>query len=383
MSEHGLLSPSAAHRWLKCPPSARLEETIPNEESSTYAEEGTLAHHMAWAKVFYKYKDVMSEEEYKNVLKNDRGNKLHTPEMDDATDRYLEIIDRQVNKYKNKPNVFPEVRVKFSDLDPGCFGTADCIIVGSSKITVIDLKYGKGIYVEAKNNYQLLLYAIGAVEQYKAIYDIKAIDMIIVQPRISKDPSVWSLTREELEDKKREIEPLMMQAIEGKGEYNAGDWCRWCKAKATCKKHLEWIFRPTERKDPATIPPEELGKYIQQAEELSAWLSDVKDYATKQLIKGQKVPGYKLVAGRSLRRWIDTDKAFKTIVDKGLTKEELLYTRQPLSVAQVEKLLGKKTFKEISGELVETPEGKPTLVPESDNRPAITTQPTAAEVFKK
>lgn len=381
MAEHALLSASSAHRWLMCPPSAKLEQQFPDEGSS-YAAEGTLAHSIAELKVRKQFVEPMGPRKFANALKKLQEDPLYQEEMLEHTDRYVDEIKRIVLSYPAKPYVAVEQRLDFSAFVPGGFGTGDCIVIGGDELNVIDLKYGKGVAVEAKDNPQLRLYAVGAVLRYGMLYDIRTVRTTIVQPRLNSvsseelpknDLMLWAETL---------VKPAAAAAAEGKGGYFAGDWCRFCRARTQCKARATHYLTldKYEKKDPGLLSDAEIGDILYRAQDLKAWVADLEEYALAQTLSGAEVPGWKAVEGRSLRQFTDQEAAFRALVAAG-TPEAVLYERKALTLAAAEKAVGKATFAEICGPYIDKPPGKPTLVPDTDKRPAISNKTTAAEAF--
>lgn len=381
MAEHALLSASSAHRWLMCPPSATLEQQFPDEGSS-YAAEGTLAHSIAELKVRKQFVEPMGPRKFANALKKLQEDPLYQEEMLEHTDRYVDEIKRIVLSYPAKPYVAVEQRLDFSAFVPGGFGTGDCIVIGGDELNVIDLKYGKGVAVEAKDNPQLRLYAVGAVLRYGMLYDIRTVRTTIVQPRLNSvsseelpknDLMLWAETL---------VKPAAAAAAEGKGGYFAGDWCRFCRARTQCKARATHYLTldKYEKKDPGLLSDAEIGDILYRAQDLKAWVADLEEYALAQTLSGAEVPGWKAVEGRSLRQFTDQEAAFRALVAAG-TPEAMLYERKALTLAAAEKAVGKATFAEICGPYIDKPPGKPTLVPDTDKRPAISNKTTAAEAF--
>lgn len=380
---HAVLSASGSHRWLKCTASALLEQQFPDTTSEA-AREGTLAHELAEAKL----RRYFFEEEYSkrkliatvNKLKKDE---LWSEEMQGYTDTYLDLVKRNALSYDSRPYMAIETRLDLSDYIPRGFGTADCIICHDNELVVIDFKYGKGVAVSAEHNTQMMLYALGAHRRYKMFYDIKTVTMEIVQPRISDEPSTWSCSIEELLTFGEVVKAKAEEALSGKGVFAPEEeTCRFCRARATCRaradKNVELAFM-TEVK-PETLANDEVGAYIKKGLDVAKWLKDLQEYALSECLAGRLVTGWKAVEGRSSRDWTDMDKAFEAVTASGV-KEEMLWERKPLTLAQVEKLMGKKEFAQVAGEYVVRSPGKPTLVPESDKREAITSRTTAKEAF--
>ena len=379
---HAVLSASGASRWLACTPSARLEEQFP-DSTSEYAKEGTLAHEVCELKVRKNLIEQMPTRTYNTKLKKLKENELWQDEMDKFTDVYLEYIQELVHSYSCSPAVMVEKKVDFSQYVPEGFGTADCIVIAEGTMHIIDFKYGKGVAVSAENNPQMKLYALGAYLEYSMLYPIEKIKMAIVQPRLENEASESEIFVAELmEWAENVVKPLAEKAYKGEGTYIAGNHCRFCRAKATCRERARMNLEASkfEMRAGALLSDTEVGEALKMAQDLAKWAEDLKEYALTESLKGKIIPGWKAVEGRSVRAFKDTDLAIKTIVDSGID-EALLYERKQLTLAQIEKLLGAKQFKELVGELVEKAPGKPTLVLETDKREKIVNRITAEEDF--
>lgn len=379
---HAILSASGASRWLACTPSARLEEQFP-DSTSEYAKEGTLAHEVCELKVRKNLIEQMPTRTYNTKLKKLKENELWQDEMDKFTDAYLEYIQELVHSYSCSPAVMVEKKVDFSQYVPEGFGTADCIVIAEGTMHIIDFKYGKGVAVSAENNPQMKLYALGAYLEYSMLYPIEKIKMAIVQPRLENEASESEIFVAELMDwAENVVKPLAEKAYKGEGTYIAGNHCRFCRAKATCRERARMNLEASkfEMRAGALLSDTEVGEALKMAQDLAKWAEDLKEYALTESLKGKIIPGWKAVEGRSVRAFKDTDLAIKTIVDSGID-EALLYERKQLTLAQIEKLLGAKQFKELVGELVEKAPGKPTLVLETDKREKIVNRITAEEDF--
>lgn len=379
---HAVLSASGASRWLACTPSARLEEQFP-DSTSEYAKEGTLAHEVCELKVRKNLIEQMPTRTYNTKLKKLKENELWQDEMDKFTDVYLEYIQELVHSYSCSPAVMVEKKVDFSQYVPEGFGTADCIVIAEGTMHIIDFKYGKGVAVSAENNPQMKLYALGAYLEYSMLYPIEKIKMAIVQPRLENEASESEIFVAELMDwAENVVKPLAEKAYRGEGTYIAGSHCRFCRAKATCRERARMNLEVSkfEMRAGALLSDTEVGEALKMAQDLAKWAEDLKEYALTESLKGKIIPGWKAVEGRSVRAFKDTDLAIKTIVDSGID-EALLYERKQLTLAQIEKLLGAKQFKELVGELVEKAPGKPTLVLETDKREKIVNRITAEEDF--
>ncbi|MBR5088587.1 MAG: DUF2800 domain-containing protein [Ruminiclostridium sp.] len=378
--QHALLSASGAHRWLSCTPSARLETQFP-DKGSDFAAEGTLAHSLAELKV-RKYIGTISAQKYRAEFKKIAENEKYTPEMDTHTDSYLEFIKDKAAEYDTKPFIVPEQRLDFSNIVPEGFGTGDCIMIGGGVLMVIDFKYGQGVKVEAKMNPQMMLYAVGALNAFSILYDIRTVTMHIFQPRI-ENVDTYTVTRKFLDTWANGIKPIAEKAYNGEGEYNAGEWCRFCRAKSLCRARAAFSEEPFEKSGgaaPELLSREEIGEILKRADAIKKWISDLEEWSLSELLAGNEVPGWKAVEGRSVRQFSDTDAAFKHLVDSGYD-EAVLYERKPITLTAVEKLLGKKDFEAQLSEFVIKPPGKPTLAQATDKRAAITNKTTAAEAF--
>jgi Protein of unknown function (DUF2800). len=388
---HALLGASKAKQWLNCPPSARLEETLP-EAASTYADEGTLAHSIAELKLRKAFIEPMSAKAFNAKLKTLQGDPLYQPEMLTHTDVYIDYITTVANGYASKPYIAAEKKLDFSAWVPDGFGTGDCIIIGGNTLHVIDFKYGKGVPVGAEHNPQMMFYALGACGYVKMLYAISNITLTIVQPRLDSI-SEWSLTLDELLAWGEEIKPIAQQAYNGEGEYNPGDHCRFCRAKTTCAARAasylaledDYAFgRPLTAKeafpDAPTLTPEQIAAAITRAEGIVSWLKDLETWALAECLSGGTVPGYKAVEGRSTRQFANMDAAFAALVNSGIS-QDMLYERKPITLTATEKLVGKAQFTTICGDYIIKPPGKPALAPDADPRPAITNKQSAAEVF--
>ena len=384
---HALLSASGAHRWLLCTPSAKLEEQFPDTASDT-AGEGTLAHELAELKVRnYFNPGEVSKRKLTYAINKLKKDRLWQDEMLTHTDTYLDYIREVSVKLPSQPSVEIEKHLDLSAYIPGGFGTADFIMLQGEDLYVMDFKYGKGVPVFAEENPQMLLYALGAFEAYKILYSIKQIHLAIIQPRLDSI-SEWDCSLDELLKFGIHVKERAALAIEGAGEFCPGEkQCRFCRAKAVCRARAEenvrLAFSPDKGKLPPLITNAEVGSYLLQGEDVAKWLSDLKDYALKECLAGNEIPGWKAVEGRGQRDWTDMDAAFEKLTKSGLTEEVMLWEKKPLTLAQVEKLVGKKDFQDAVGEFVTKKAGKPALVKQSDKREAITNKVTAAEAFKE
>lgn len=380
--EHALLSASASHRWLHCTPSARLEEQFP-ESTSEYAEEGRLAHEIAELKLRKTFTEPMGPAKFRAALKKLQEKPLYQEEMLGHTDAYLDYVSGVVHAYGFPPYVTVEKRLDYSAYAPEGFGTGDCIVIGGQVLHVVDLKYGKGVPVSAEENPQMKLYALGALRAYSLLYDIQTVKLAIVQPRLDSI-SEFEIPAADLLTWGESIKPVAQSAWEGKGEYTPGEWCQFCRAKALCRARADFNTSLEEYHGmkPPLISNEEVGQILIRALDLAKWASNLEDYALSECLAGREIPGWKAVEGRSVRQFDDTDKAFDVLKKAGYD-EAVLYERKPLTLANVEKLIGKKLFTELLERHVIRPPGKPALAQESDNRKAITARTSAENDFKE
>lgn len=365
MGRHALLSASSSKRWLNCTPSARLEEQFAEETgNSVYAEEGTAAHALAE----YKLKRSMKRRSKRPA------SDYQCDEMEECTDGYVSYAMEQVELARQEckdPVVLIEQRLDYSAYVPEGFGTGDLLIVADRVLTVVDLKYGKGVAVEAERNPQMMLYGLGALELFGAIYDIDTVRMTIYQPRL-ESVSTWEISVSDLmEWVEKELKPKAALAISGEGEFRSGPWCRFCKAKDTCRARAEEYLRlaQMEFRAPALLTDDEIAEVLKVADELARWSADVYAYAQDEAVtRGKKWNGFKLVEGRTCRKYTDEEEAAEAAVAAGYTD---IYKKSLIGITEMEKLLGKKKFAEVLGKLVYKPQGKITLVPESDKRQEV------------
>lgn len=380
---HAILSASGASRWMACTPSARLEEQFP-DSTSEYAREGTLAHELCELKIRKNLIEPMHTRTYNSKLKKLKEHELWQDEMDKHTDTYLEYIQGLVHSYSCTPAVMVEKKVDFSSYVPDGFGTADCIIIADGTLHVVDFKYGKGVAVSAENNPQMKLYGLGAYLEYSFLYAIDKVKMTIVQPRLDDISECEISTTELMEWAEEVVKPLAEKAYKGEGTYIAGNHCKFCRAKAICRERARMNLETSkfDFKEPALLSDEEVGEALKMAQDLAKWAEDLKDYALAESLKGKLIPGWKAVEGRGSRVFTDNEEALKVLIGSGID-ETMLYERKQLTLAQIEKVLGPKQFKELVGNMVEKSPGKPTLVIETDKREAITNKTTAIEDFKE
>lgn len=388
---HALLSASSAHRWLKCTAAPLFEQNFPSG-TSEYAEEGTLAHSVCELYGRKKF-TVMSTRKFNSELKKLQAQPRFSEEMIRTAEAYVEYLTEKAMGYTKMPHVTFEVKVDLTDYIPEGFGTCDCVMIGDDTLHITDYKHGKGVAVDAKDNPQMRLYALGVLKLYLPIYGdtIKKVSMGICQPRLTDYPSEDVLSVEELLAWGESIKPVAQEAFNGPGTFCPGEHCRFCRGEAQCRARADQNSAFADFKDcvPAgRVPPEqaslpaeartilglppiltdaEIGELLIKAESLVQWYKDLQEYATESLLAGKPIPGWKVVAGKSNRAFKDTDAAIKAVVDMGYD-EAMLYVRKPKTLTEIEALLGKKKFAEVMAEHVTKPLGKPTLAPMSDKR---------------
>ncbi|MGI6646810.1 MAG: DUF2800 domain-containing protein [Limnochordia bacterium] len=363
MTKHALLSASGAHRWMNCTPSARLEEEF-KDTSGQAAAEGTAAHALAE----YKLKKALNIKSRKPTSKFDSG------EMDEYTDGYVQFVLEQIaiaKAFCSDPAVLIEQRLDFSQYVPDGFGTGDCVIVSDQLLHIIDFKYGQGVLVSAEDNPQMKLYALGALEIFDGIYNISEVSMTVYQPR-RENVSTCTMSKEDLFEWADDVlRPTAKLAFEGEGEFRSGEWCRFCRAAVKCRARAEekLALAKFEFALPPILTDEDIEEILTKLDDLTSWANDVKHYALSAAInQGKRWHGFKLVEGRSNRRYVDEEAVAKAAKDAGYHD---IYRQSLIPLTEMERLLGKKRFQEILGALVEKPPGKPTLVPLTDKRPAI------------
>ena len=365
MSKHALLSASSSHRWLSCPPSAKLCDAV-DDETSTYALQGTDAHSLCE----YKVNKALG----KDTSDPTDSLSYFDSEMDDLTDEYRNFVLEELEKtkeYCSDPEVLIEAKLDYSKWVPDGFGTGDCIIVADNEMEIIDFKYGLGVLVDAKDNPQMMCYALGAIDLFDGIYDIEQVNMTIFQPRRSNVSSHTISKVDLLKWADKVLSPTAKLAYEGKGEFMAGDHCQFCNVKATCKKRAEANLELAKYdfEEPVELTTNEIASILPTIDKLVSWANDVKAYVLKQAMSGVHFTGYKVVEGRSVRKFTDEDEVTKVVEDAGFDP----YEKKMLGITAMTTLLGKMRFNELLGDLIHKAPGKPTIVPEDDKRPEINT----------
>lgn len=362
--QHALLSAWGAHRWMNCTPSTVLESGLAASTSDA-AEQGTTAYSLAEHKLrraLHQYPNMRPASEYIDA------------EMEGYTDDYVDFVLEQIRDARQScpdPQALIEQRLDFSHIVPDGFGTGDAVIIAEPRLHIIDLKYGAGVLVEAENNPQLMLYALGALHAFESLYEITEVAVTIFQPRRS-NVSTWTITTEDLLAwAESEVVPKAALAANGEGHFAAGSWCQFCKLAPTCRARAEanldiakYEFAP-----PAELADTEIADVLARLPLLTKWASDVEAYATSLAInQGKQWPGFKVVAGRSVRKYTDETAVAEAAQDAGFTD---IYDKKLITLTALEKLMGKTQFADVLGDLIHKPVGKPALVPDTDKRPAL------------
>ncbi|MDO4778532.1 MAG: DUF2800 domain-containing protein [Tissierellia bacterium] len=379
---HAKLSASASARWLNCPPSLLLNEKYP-DTTSEYAKEGTLAHAVAELKATKYFLKGIGPKTFQKKMDEFKKDEFWQTEMDRFTDDYFNYLKNLATGMPEKPYVAIEKKVNYGRYAKDGFGTADCVMIQGDTIHVCDLKYGKGVPVSAEDNPQLMLYALGAYQEYGFIYPIEKAVLHIIQPRLDNYSS-WEISLEDLLMFGEEVKIKSELAWNGEGEFNAGSHCKFCRAGAKCRARAEENVKLAgfTKTLPAELSNEEVGKYLLMAQDIQAWVKDLEEYALTESLAGREVKGWKAVEGRSNRKIVDEEGLAKELIYAGFDEVMIYKPRQLDTITNLEKLCGKKAFMDISAGLIDKPQGKPTLVKSSDKRPAVTNAVKAEEVFK-
>lgn len=363
-SKHAVLSASSSYRWLNCSPSARLEQEFEDRETEAAAE-GTAAH----ALCEHKLRRALKRQSRKPISKYD------CEEMDIHTDNYVQFVLETISQAREHcadPIINIEQRLDFSCYVPHGFGTGDCIIIADKTLHIIDFKYGQGVLVEAENNPQMMLYALGALRIYDTLYDIEDVAMTIYQPR-RENISTWTIAVSDLVTwAENELVPKARLAFEGKGEYMPGPWCTFCKAAVKCRARAEekLALARYEFAQPPLLTDDEIEEILGKLDDLTRWAEEIKAYAQDAALNhGKQWHGFKVVEGRSVRKYSDENAVIEAANAAGYHD---IFRKSLLPITEMEKLMGKQEFAEVLSGLIIKPAGKPTLVPITDKRPAMT-----------
>ena len=372
MSDHALLSPSSAHRWLHCTLAPRLEATLP-EKTSEFAREGTIAHSVCEISAKKRFK-MAKAAEYNRVIKKLKADPSWNDEMLHTAELYVDHLAERAMEFASEPYVAFEVRVDISEYVPDAFGRCDNVMLGGDTLIITDYKHGKGVKVEADRNPQMMLYALGAVKLYRPLFGgaLKNVKFYIDQPRLNAYEG-WGCSIDELLEWGESVKPIAQKAFMGFGEYAAGEWCRFCRANGLCKAQAEQQvsalddFAGVIGNPSALLTPEQMGDVLTRGKTLVDWYEAVKENALAAILNGTKIPGYKAVEGRSSRIWTSQDAALEKLQASGIDRA-VIYDSVPKTLAQLEKMLGKAKFNELVGEFVTKPQGKPALATADDTR---------------
>lgn len=390
MSEHAILSASSAHRWLTCTPSARLEQEEGREECSAYAAEGTAAHALAELKLSYRFGKIglfEYQEKYEAFKVDPEYSKYYNKEFEEYVDAHVAFVIEQTEGLSNF-HIYFELRVNFANVVPQGFGTTDVLIVTEDTIHVIDLKFGAGVPVSAIDNPQLRLYGMGALNMFPNTEFVK---MTINQPRLESRDTETLSKKDLLDWSFNFVMPRADEAINGEGILSPSeDACRFCKLRGKCKARADMQLAIAQKEFEIidqkanlvqNLSVEQIGNILEIAPMFIDWFKDVQAYALGQLAAGVKIPGYKLVEGRSNRIITDETKVKEILLQVGLTEDEIMKPREMLGISKLEALVGKKLFADLCKDYLIKPQGKLTLAPESDRRPEVNTIELAAADF--
>ncbi len=380
-SKHAKLSASSCFRWYNCPGSVKLAEQCADPGSSSYADEGTLAHSVAELKLRMMIGEV-SPKQYEKELAKLQKNEYWSGEMDEATTFYADTVIEHLAAAGEDAELMIEQQFSLAKWVPEGFGTSDAVVIGGNKIEIIDLKYGKGIKIDAENNLQLRLYALGTADLFGDLYEFDTVETTIIQPRLDHVSTDSMHLDDLMQWAEFELKPVAQEAMDGSDRTACGDWCRWCPAKAICRKRAEYNLEVAKDdfKAPPLLTDEEIGEILIRADEVKKWVEDIQAFALEQALAGKHYDGWKLVEGRSIRKYADDLKVAEKLVAAGYD-EAMLYERKLYGITAMEKIVGKKKLTTTLGDLLIKPAGKPVLVPESDKREAINTTEAAKADF--
>ena len=370
---HALLSASGASRWLNCTVSPRLEEGFPNE-STSFAQEGTLAHEFAELNLKLQL-DEIGEDYYHHAATPLKASEYYSEEMEEYVQKHIDYVLEQHQEAKQKcdfATLLIEQKIDLTHLIEDGFGTCDVVLIADGVMEVIDLKYGLGVRVDAENNSQLMLYGLGALEAFGFMYDIHTVKLTITQPRMDSISS-WSISAEDLRKWGEEVvKPKALLAYEGEGEQTPGDWCKFCKAAPRCKAQEDKAneLAALDFQDPTLLTDSELIDIYKKIPNISAWFNKVTEYLYNEALKGKSWPEHKLVDGQNRRGWVDETKAGLILKENGFDLNKA-FTTKLKGIGDIEKLVTKAKFPTLFSEVVANKKTSPSLVHESDKRPAM------------
>lgn len=384
VGKHALLGASSAHRWLVCPPIARLEEQF-KDRGSTFAEEGTAAHELAELELIKRFKLLTTRAVNSRIKLFKETNRYYDQTMSDYVSEYCDLVEERFNEYPDAA-IELESKLDFSKWVPEGFGTSDVVILADNVIEIIDLKYGKGVPVSAYQNPQIMLYALGALDKYDIVYDFEKVRMTIIQPRLD-NLSTFEIDREELlywAD--NYVAPRAAQAFEGIGEWTiTDDVVKFSKVRAQLRLRAAKNFELIDKydfKEAPLLDNKEISEILDQANEIKKWIEHVEFYALqKARDEGTIFPGWKVVEGRSNRKITDDEALLFILEAEGYDDQDILKPRTLQPITALEKVVGKKKFEELASDYIVKPEGKPVLVPEKDKRPALNSLDSAKDDF--
>jgi len=386
MGAHALLSPSGASRWIACPPSARLEEKYART-SSEAADEGTLAHLLVET-LLLRGKGTITGAEFDKAMEEIKANDLYDAAMMEHADQFATyVMERFSEAQERTPDarLYLEETLDLSYYVPESFGTVDVDIVADKVLEIIDFKYGKGVPVYAEKNSQMMLYALGSLILFDLLYEINEVRLTIYQPRLDSI-TTYTITVEELKAWAEEVlRPAALLAWNGEGEFKAGSHCRFCKIRGTCRANADYNMEMAKHdfKDVDLLSNNEIAEILKRSDEFTKWLTAVEAHALSVAVnKGEHFPGFKLVAGRSVRKITNEPAVTQILLDKGYNNNQVFKPRALVGITELEKLTGKEMFKEWVGPFVVKPPGTPTLVPYTDKRPEYNSAANAADDFK-
>lgn len=371
VTTHAYLSPSSAHRWLICPPIVQFEAAVPGDGGSSFAAEGTAAHALAEAYLTKRFKLGKAAP----MIKEAKASSFYDTEMEESVSYYCDLVEECANAYDD-PIIELESKLDMGKWAPDVRGTSDVVIIADGVVEIIDLKYGKGVPVYADNNPQLMLYALGAYDKYSILYEFDKIKMTIIQPRLDNLSTFEIETAELLYWADNYVAPRAVQAYEGTGEWTiTDDVVKFSKIRAQLRPRAEKNFKLVDKydsKEAATLSDEEIAEILDRAPEIKKWLDHVESYALSQALSGKaNYPGFKVVEGRSIRKISDPQAVMLTLDMEGYTEDQYTKPKELVALGALEKLVGKKELTALIGDYIVKPEGKPTLVPESDKRPPL------------
>lgn len=380
---HALLSPSAASRWMACTASARATEGI-EENTSTAAEEGTAAHALAEIKLKRALKQI-TKKKYEVELEVIKATGYYNEEMEEHTDTYVNHVMEAFAEAKARTAdavIEIETRLDFSDCIPEGFGTGDVIIISDGQISIVDFKYGKGVEVDAEDNPQMMIYALGAIRAFEDFYDLTHAHMQIIQPRLSNFSSMDRSVEYLHQWRDEALKPKAAEAWDGKGMFVPGEkQCRFCKINKTCKARADYhmaLKDDYELEKANTLTPGDIATILLQVDDMIRWADSIKEYALEKALAGDEIPGWKVVEGRSNRKITDEEAAVERLQKEGFTDTDY-YNVKLKGITDLEKKVGKSELAEILDGIIEKPVGKPALVPETDKRPALSLSTVESE----